>query len=248
MHSSPKMVSPEKVKPVPVKPEMVNLDTVKQHETPEGIVLRLKCAGPVARGCAWLIDLFIKAGLGLVGMILLSRLQHIGIGIYLLLLFLIEWFYHVVFELLSGATPGKKAMDLVVVNDNGSPVTFASAMLRNLLRAADYFPFFYGVGLISTLITKDFKRLGDLAAGTLVVYEEKTGAARSVPDGLLKRPPADLRVNEQRTLLDFAERSGTLSRQRRIELAELLSGLTGKTGEQALEELDGYAAWLMKGK
>jgi len=243
MHSSPEMVRPKMG-----RPEAVRLDTVKQQETPEGIGLRLKLAGPVARGCAWLIDLFIKAGLGLVGMILLSRLQHIGTGIYLLLLFLIEWFYHVVFELLSGATPGKKAMDLVVVNDNGSPVTFASAMLRNLLRAADYFPFFYGVGLISTLITKDFKRLGDLAAGTLVVYEEKTVAARPVRAAAPKRPPADLRVNEQRTLLDFAERSGTLSRQRRIELADLLSGLTGKTGEKAVEELDGYAAWLMKGK
>ena len=243
MHSSP-----EKAGPVAEGQETVMLDTVKQHETPEGIVLRLRAAGPVARACAWLIDLFIKAGLSLVCLIILSRLQMIGIGIYLLLLFLIEWFYHVAFEMVSGATPGKKAMDLVVVNDNGSPVTFASAMLRNLLRAADYFPFFYGVGLASTLINKDFKRLGDLAAGTLVVYEEKAVAARPVRGGAPKRPPADLRVNEQRTLLDFAERSRMLSRQRRIELADFLSGLTGKTGEKALEELDGYAAWLRKGK
>lgn len=243
MHSSPEKSGPETEKPATKK-----LDTVKQYETPEGIVLRLKAAGPVSRACAWLIDLFIKGGVSLVCLIILSRLQVIGIGIYLLLLFLVEWFYHVLFEWISGATPGKKAMDLLVVNDNGSPLTFASAMLRNLLRAADYFPFFYGIGLASTLITKDFKRLGDLAAGTLVVYEEKPGTVRPVRDAAPVRPPADLRVNEQRTLLDFAERSGKLSRQRRIELADMLSGLTGKTGDSALDELNGYAAWLYKGK
>jgi len=225
-----------------------SLDTIKYHETPEGIILRLKAAGPVPRACAWLIDLFVKGGLCFVFLILLSPLEAIGTGLYLLLLFSIEWFYHLIFEWVAGASPGKKTMELRVINDNGTPVTFAAAVLRNLLRAADFFPLFYGFGLISTLINKDFKRLGDLAAGTLVVHEEKKVAAQPVPGVAPKRPPADLRVNEQRTLLDFSERSSSLSRQRRIELADTLSGLTGKTGEAALEELYGYASWLYKGK
>lgn len=229
-------------------PDTVKLDTVNYCETPEGIVLRLKAAGPVPRACAWLIDLLIKTGAGMIFLIILSTLQFVGTGIFLVLLFLIEWFYHVGFELISGATPGKKTMNLVVINNNGTPVTFTSAMLRNLLRAADFFPFFYGAGLASTLINKDFKRLGDLAAGTMVVHEEKSPAARPAHNAPPKRPPADLRVNEQRTLLDFAERSTSLSRQRSIELADILSGLTGKTGEAALKELYGYAAWLYKGK
>ena len=154
------------------------LNTVKYHETPEGIVLRLRVAGPVPRACAWLIDLFIKGGVGFILLILLSPLEAIGTGLYLLLLFLLEWFYHVVFELRAGATPGKKTMELRVVNDNGTPPGFASVTLRNLLRAADFFPFFYGFGLFSTLINKDFKRLGDLAAGTLVIHEEKHAPAR----------------------------------------------------------------------
>lgn len=229
-------------------PDTVKPDTVKYYETPEGIVLRLKSAGPVPRACAWLIDLLIKAGVSLVFITILSRLQFAGVGIYLLLLFLIEWFYHVVFELVSGATPGKKTMNLVVINDNGTPVSFTSSMLRNLLRAADLFPFLYGAGLASMLINKDFKRLGDLAAGTMVIHEKKGPVAVPVTDMPPKRPPDDLRVNEQRTLLDFAERSMSLSRQRSIELADILFGLTGKTGEEALEELHGYAAWLYKGK
>lgn len=226
----------------------VKLDTVKYCETPEGIVLGLKAAGPVPRACAWLVDLLIKTGLCFVFLTLLSQLQYVGTGIYLLLLFLTEWFYHVLFELVFGATPGKKTMELVVINDNGTPLTFASAMLRNLLRAADFFPFFYAAGLASTLINKDFKRLGDLAAGTMVVHKEKSQAVRPVPDMPPKRPPADLRVNEQRTFLDFAERSMSLSHQRNIELADILAGFTGKTGEEAMEELHGYAAWLYKGK
>ncbi len=225
-----------------------SLDTVKYHETPEGVVLGLTVAGPVPRACAWLIDLFIKGGLCFILLILLSPLETIGTGLYLMLLFLLEWFYHVVFELRTGATPGKKTMALRVINDNGTPPTFASAALRNLIRAADFFPFFYGFGLLSTLINKDFKRLGDLAAGTLVIHEEKKALARPLFNAAPKRPPADLRVNEQRTLLDFSERSPSLSRQRRIELADILSGLTGKTGEAALEELHGYASWLYKGK
>ncbi|MDY6904655.1 MAG: RDD family protein [Thermodesulfobacteriota bacterium] len=230
---------------------MQGLDTVKKHETPEGIILRLKIAGPVARACAWLIDLSLKGGIGFVLIMVLSVLGTTGIAILLVSLFLLEWFYPVIFEVTSGATPGKKAMDLLVINDNGTPVTFAASALRNLLRAADFFPVCYGFGLIAMLINRDFKRLGDMAAGTLVVHAEKETAAspvRNIQETVPIRPPADLRVNEQRTLLDFAERGATLSRERRIELAGLLSELTGKTGEPALNELEGYAMWLYKGK
>jgi uncharacterized RDD family membrane protein YckC len=229
-------------------PDPPKLDTAGYHETPEGTLLRLKVAGPVPRACAWLIDLFIKAGVVLTCSIVLSPLQEIGTGLFLLLLFLVEWFYPVVFELRSGATPGKKVMELRVIHETGTPVTFAASVLRNLLRAADFFPFFYGFGLSAMLINQDFKRLGDLAAGTLVVHEEPKTARQILHDIPPKAPPADLRVNEQRTLLDFSERSAALSPGRRVELAELLSEITGKKGEAAVEELHGYASFLFKGR
>ena len=90
---------------------------------------------------------------------------------------MLEWFYPVIFELtLSGATPGKRVFGLKVVMDNGLPITPAASITRNLLRTADFLPFFYGFAIVSMLTRRDCKRLGDIAAATMVVHE-----ARAVP-------------------------------------------------------------------
>ena len=89
----------------------------------------------------------------------------------LILFFALEWLYPVAFELSRwGATPGKRVMGLKVVMDSGLPITPAASFTRNLLRVADFLPMLYGFALASMLIRKDFKRLGDIAAATLVVY------------------------------------------------------------------------------
>lgn len=227
---------------------MPGMDTVKRYETPEGVVLRLKIAGPVSRACAWLIDLGIKGALCLIIAITLAFLEHTGQGLILIAVFLIEWFYPVVFELSWGATPGKKAMQLKVVHDNGTPISFKASVLRNLLRAADFFPLCYGTGLVTMVCNKEFKRLGDIAAGTLVVYDTPGRVVDRIIEAVPKPPPPDLRVNEQRTILDFSERSRYLSSERRIELADILHTVTGKEGEAAVNELYAYASWLFKGK
>ncbi len=91
---------------------------------------------------------------------------------YLIVAFLLEWLYPVAFELTRwGATPGKRALGLKVVMDNGLPVTPAASLTRNLLRVADFLPFLYGFATVCLLTRRDFKRLGDLAAATLVVYQ-----------------------------------------------------------------------------
>ncbi|MCG8685001.1 MAG: RDD family protein [Desulfobacterales bacterium] len=227
---------------------MPGIDTVKKYETPEGVVLRLKIAGPVPRACAWLIDMMIRSVLYIIIAIILGFLKHTGQGLFLICIFLIEWFYPVFFELYDGATPGKKTMNLLVVHDNGTPVSFKASVLRNLLRAADFFPVCYGTGLITMVFNKDFKRLGDIAAGTLVVYDSPGRVVDKITQAPAKQPPPDLRVNEQRTILDFSERSLYLSRERSIELANILYSLTGKKGEAAADELYSYASWLFKGK
>jgi len=211
-------------------------------------VIRLKIAGPVSRACAWLVDLAIKAGLCILIAIVLGVLGHAGQGLILICLFFIEWFYPVFFELYWGATPGKKSMNLMVVQDNCTPVSFTASVLRNLLRAADFFPICYGVGLVTMVCSKDFKRLGDIAAGTLVVYDTPGRVVDKITEAPAKQPPPDLRVNEQRTILDFSERSLYLSQERRIELADILYSVTGKKGEAAVNELYAYASWLFKGK
>ena len=98
----------------------------------------------------------------------------IGIAFLLILFFALEWFYPVVFELTpSGATPGKRVFGLRVVMDNGLPVTAAASLTRNLLRVADFLPFGYGFAIVSMLLRRDCKRLGDIAAGTIVVHEPR---------------------------------------------------------------------------
>lgn len=227
---------------------MQTIDTATNHETPEGIVLRLKAAGPVPRAYAWLIDCMIRAGVYLVLVSVLSAFGRSGTAVMLICLFLLEWFYPVVFEVYSGTTPGKRSLGLVVVHDNGTPVDLSSSLLRNLLRAADFFPVFYAAGLVSMMCNKNFKRLGDMAAGTLVVYEEKQNRSAKMKQTSPKQPPLELRVHEKQTILDFAERSETLSMNRCIELVEILSPLTGKKGEDAVEEIKAYAGWISRGK
>jgi uncharacterized RDD family membrane protein YckC len=118
---------------------VVEVDTLRRFETPEGIEIELRLAGPVPRAGAFAIDLLIRFGLYLV-LLPLAGLAGVGVGLILLALFLLEWFYPVFFELRSGATPGKRAVGLVVVHADGTPVGPSASLLRNLLRALDFLP------------------------------------------------------------------------------------------------------------
>ena len=159
------------------------LDTNHKVEVPEGIEISLPLAGPVERSLAFMLDFLIRAGIYIILSIFLQFMGNLGIGLFLVCYFLIEWFYPVFFEVLNqGATPGKKMMDLAVVNDDGTPVTWATSLIRNLLRSADQFPGLYLVGLASMFLNSEFKRLGDLAAGTLVIRCLKSSAVIVVLD------------------------------------------------------------------
>lgn len=227
---------------------MTTTDTIRRYETPEGILLQLKPAGPVARACAWAIDTAVKSVIYVSVAIISPFLGGIGGAVMLIGFFLLEWFFPVIFEITSGATPGKKAMGLVVVHDNGTPVSVSASLIRNLLRVADFLPLLYGIGLLSMLANRNFQRLGDMVAGTLVVYRERDKINIAIPTVTPKPPPVPLSVDELRTLIAFAERSHQLSEERRIELANQLAELTGKQGEAAVTELYAYANWLTRGR
>ena len=154
---------------------MNQLDTIYLVETPEGIDLQAELAGPIVRSLAYAIDLTIRAfALGIIS-IVLAFAGNIGIGIILLISFILEWFYPVFFEIYNnGQTIGKKMMGLTVVNDDLTAINWGSSLIRNLLRFADFFPFAYLCGFISMILTNKFQRLGDLAAGSLVIYKQKT--------------------------------------------------------------------------
>lgn len=220
------------------------LDTSRSFETPEGVDLQFHLAGPVPRALAWVIDSLFRSALYIVCAMVLSFLGGLGMGIMLIAFFVIEWFYPVLFEVLrNGQTPGKKSLGLQVIQDNGTPVSWGPSITRNLLRMADFLPLLYGFGLASMLLNKDFKRLGDLAAGTLVIYAPKTTLKANIPEAKPANPPLALNLPEQRAILDFAERSTRLSKDRQRELAEILSPITGEKGDRNVQQLFQYANW-----
>lgn len=230
----------------PPPPSATPLDTLRQVETPEGITLTLRVAGPVARALAWAVDSLIRYGLLWILSMILLFLGMAGIGVWLILLFLLEWFYPVLFELYAdGATPGKKALGLQVVLADGAPVDWPAALIRNLLRPVDFLPIFYGFGLVAMLLNRDFQRLGDLAAGTVVVYRDPPLKAVTLPPGPALPPPLSLSLIEQQWLIGFAERSPALNPERQEELAALLADYTsGLRGVAAVERLRAHARWL----
>ena len=211
------------------------LDTTRRVATPEGIELTLRLAGPVPRALAWSVDFLLRAALVLVVSLIASRFGRAGTGVVLITAFFVEWLLPAWFEAMwSGQTPGKRMFRLAVLNDDGTPVRWPGALTRNLLRAADFLPFLYGVGLITMLMNRDFKRLGDLAAGTVVVYQaEKVAAARAIPQAPPQPPPLSLSPEEQRAVLDLAERSATFTRERFEELAEIPTPLVGRAVRDA---------------
>ena len=158
------------------------LDTLVSAETPEGIMLELRPAGVTARCYAFLIDTLVKLAVFYLFQMAAVFAGGFGMSLTLILVFGLEWLYPVVFELTRwGATPGKRSVGLRVIMDNGLPVTPAASLTRNLLRAADFLPLFYGFGVVSMLIRRDSKRLGDIAAATLVVYQPVPAA--KIPAG-----------------------------------------------------------------
>lgn len=222
------------------------IDTFRAVETPEGVELRLRVAGPPVRAVAWGIDLLLRAIVyALVG-IPLMVLGEMGYGLFLLVAFLGEWFYPVLFEVYNaGATPGKRLLGLVVVHDDGTPVGWSGALVRNLLRFADALPILYAFGLVAMLVHPRFKRLGDLAAGTVVTYDERVARPLRAVDATPLPPPVPLDADEQRAVLAFAERMGSWGPARAEELATIAAPLTGAEGPAAVERLAGIANWIV---
>ena len=103
----------------------------------------------------------------------------------------------------------------------------------------------YFFGLISMLMSRDFKRLGDLAAGTVVVYHERATRVAPIPNLPAIAPPLGLSVAEQRALITFAERSPRLTEARAEELSDLLTPITGMQGRAGAQRLYQMANWLV---
>jgi hypothetical protein len=173
-------------------------------------------------------------------------LGKLGAGLGSILLFVVSWWYMVLFEVLNhGRSPGKQWMGLRVVHDDGTPIGWSASLLRNLLRVVDLLPFGYFLGAVSCLQHPHFKRLGDIAAGTLVIYREQSHTRPEIPEAQPRCPTFALTLTEQRAILGFAERQGELSPARADELAAILAQPLQVPAPQAVTELNGIARGLL---
>ena len=221
--------------------ESLPIDTTLEIDTPEQIRFSFRLAGPAQRAGAYLIDLVVRGTLmsfvGM-GMLLANWIgDGFGIGLALVIVFLIEWGYYIASEMLMGGQSiGKRAMHLRVVRENGLPLSFSDSLLRNLLRAADFLPAFNALGLVVLSVDKKFRRLGDLVAGTIVVFEERQTIRPLIaiepppsPEELQRLPrQLDLTPTDLQALDLFLRRSGQLNPAREHELAEMVAPIYAK--------------------
>jgi uncharacterized RDD family membrane protein YckC len=166
---------------------VASLDDRVTIATPEGIELELILAGVGSRFAAELLDVVVQLGAIFALAIILGPLGNNGFAVaaFLIAVFFIVFAYDIVLETWNrGGSVGKLAAGLRVVRVGGEAEGFLTAAVRNFLRIVDFLPAFYVVGVISILATSRNQRLGDLAAGTLVVRERRpalTPAATYIP-------------------------------------------------------------------
>jgi uncharacterized RDD family membrane protein YckC len=208
------------------------LDAMMRVMTPERIAFEFPLGGPFRRFTAYLLDLLVLSGL-VVGASMISLFfalgSEAGLGPALVAYFLISWGYGAFCEgVLNGQTPGKRVLGLRAISARGVPITIAQAIVRNLVGAVDgLLPFLYLPGLCSMLLTERFQRLGDLAAGTVVIQEERrlrkslTRIDSNEVRLLLDRLPARIAAgsNLSRGLSDYVRRRLRLGPSRREEIA-----------------------------
>ena len=239
------------------------IDTVQPIELAEGVEVQLRIAGPLPRGGALALDLIFQWLIILVLAFVFSLTGGVfgfmvSMGLIQITWFVVWWWYPVFFEAGKwGATPGKRIVGLRVVQRSGSPITLAQSILRNFLRYADGMPFLgavvmgvptFGFGLATILATRRFQRLGDLAAGTVVVYD------RIPPEPVINAPPPmdvvqpamALRPDEVKALLAFRDRAGLWSEGRRREIADHARELSGSEGQAGVSRLMAMAHWLQE--
>jgi uncharacterized RDD family membrane protein YckC len=195
--------------------------------TPEGIEFTLFPAGLPIRTCAWGIDKLLQ---WIILFAVFIAADFLGDGggrwLALILMFCVEWFYHCMCELLfRGQSLGKRIMGIRVVRDDGSPVNPGASFLRNLLRFADTFLFLCPIALITMTVSPGFRRLGDWAAGTLVVYTAKSlsPSRRSAASWSGNFPPPPvvpvLSYEEKQAILMFARRYPLLGAARADDIS-----------------------------
>ncbi len=229
----------------------MSIDGQYTLETPENVEVDFELAGPGSRFCAMLID-GLMMFLIIVLLLLLAVLANFGVwrmfpwvttqqsetgnwlnwvnAILIFSAFVVLFGYYTIFELLMrGQTPGKRAMKIRVIRDDGTPAGGMDVVVRNLIRIVDALPGFYAIGGAVAFFHPMNKRLGDLAAGTIVVkereldYRAQTDKRAVVMEATVACSNAELEPDERQVLTGFLRRRVELLPDARNQLAERLA-------------------------
>ncbi len=157
-------------------------DEMLRIDTPENVAFGYNVAGIGSRFLAALVDttLIVLIELIVLGTSafalkqakLMSEVDAWAAAIFGLVAFLLFWGYYIFFEMIwNGQSPGKRWAGLRVIRADGTPVTLAESIIRNLVRIIDFMPFGYGIGIVTMFMNDQARRLGDMAAGSLVVHD-----------------------------------------------------------------------------
>lgn len=220
------------------------IDLIARIQTPENIEFQYRLAGPFRRFPAFVIDvvvrsliiaavwfLFVFAGALLFGRSGFGASMDLIIFLLMVFQFFLQWFYGAFFEAYwNGQTPGKWLWGLRVISVDGRPINISQAIVRNLLRTADLFPTGI-VGMISMTVTQRFQRLGDLAAGTMVVVNQVSWVPPNVKfedarvPSLAEHIPTDFRLSSTlaKAIALYVERRTKIPTGRRAELANYIA-------------------------
>jgi uncharacterized RDD family membrane protein YckC len=235
-----------------------------RHEvvTTEKVPFSYRVAGMGSRFLAWLIDVAFIGVLAVAGIVsgTVIDLGRMGLGSALILLwiFVLRWGYFLVFEWLwQGQTPGKRLMGIRVIHWRGTGISFYESAVRNLVRVVDAMPFFYGLGFAIAACNRERLRLGDLAAGTLVVHVERGAKPiRAVQDarteadrarlGLLRQRLSQLSREQKQTLLDLCLRRDQLRVAERAQLFTSAARFVQQRFDLAPEEYESDEKFILQ--
>jgi len=220
--------------------------------TPENVEIQYSLAGIGSRGLALMLDTLLQVAaviiIWLIFLILtlffgelknlfdfevIEELPKWAIAAFIIVIYLVRMGYFTFFETIwSGQTPGKRILKIRVVKEEGYPISFLEAMIRNLLRIVDILPGLYGVGLVSVFASSKEKRVGDYVAGTVVVKEKiqelpspKEFSLPPVEKTLLDFGPAIAKITkpEYEVISQFLQRRFELDSGSRLQLARKIA-------------------------
>lgn len=244
-------------------------------ETPENVQVSFELAGPGSRFCAAVIDTLLM-WLVILVLVVIAGFAGLGTGslfsgdsadtgdlvnwinaLLLLVIMLIVSGYYIFFELvMRGQTPGKRSMKLRVIRDDGTPAVALDIVIRNLVRVVDVLPGFYLVGGLVCMLSSTNKRLGDMAAGTLVVKDGEPDYRASADRKLVASVPvADVQITnpaltpaEQSLIRGFLDRRQELLLDARSQLATRLARSLFETHGGHFDDPESYLERLAGGR